>query len=72
MTVRSRRLRHPIFRLAAGLLLTIGLCAGSANAQVVIVNPTGEGKDIAEYADCLLYTSPSPRDRTRSRMPSSA
>ena len=24
-----------------------------------------------EYA-CLLYTSPSPRDRTRSRMPSSA
>ena len=22
--------------------------------------------------DCLLYTSPSPRDRTRSRMPSSA
>ena len=25
-----------------------------------------------EYKDCLLYTSPSPRDRTRSRMPSSA
>jgi len=39
--------------------------------------------DIQVYADkyemgydqalaCLLYTSPSPRDRTRSRMPSSA
>ena len=27
---------------------------------------------IAEAAGCLLYTSPSPRDRTRSRMPSSA
>jgi len=27
---------------------------------------------IAEYKACLLYTSPSPRDRTRSRMPSSA
>ena len=26
----------------------------------------------ALYGDCLLYTSPSPRDRTRSRMPSSA
>ena len=26
----------------------------------------------ALYDDCLLYTSPSPRDRTRSRMPSSA
>ena len=25
-----------------------------------------------EGAACLLYTSPSPRDRTRSRMPSSA
>ena len=25
-----------------------------------------------QYNDCLLYTSPSPRDRTRSRMPSSA
>ena len=24
------------------------------------------------FNDCLLYTSPSPRDRTRSRMPSSA
>ena len=24
------------------------------------------------FLDCLLYTSPSPRDRTRSRMPSSA
>ena len=25
-----------------------------------------------QYTICLLYTSPSPRDRTRSRMPSSA
>ena len=25
-----------------------------------------------DFYDCLLYTSPSPRDRTRSRMPSSA
>ena len=27
---------------------------------------------IHQIEDCLLYTSPSPRDRTRSRMPSSA
>ena len=27
---------------------------------------------VAYYQPCLLYTSPSPRDRTRSRMPSSA
>ena len=30
------------------------------------------GKLVALYFGCLLYTSPSPRDRTRSRMPSSA
>ena len=28
--------------------------------------------EIEKYKNCLLYTSPSPRDRTRSRMPSSA
>ena len=27
---------------------------------------------MGKYGTCLLYTSPSPRDRTRSRMPSSA
>ena len=30
------------------------------------------GIDYAQFQTCLLYTSPSPRDRTRSRMPSSA
>ena len=33
-----------------------------------IINSKIEGTD----SSCLLYTSPSPRDRTRSRMPSSA
>ena len=28
--------------------------------------------DIEECGTCLLYTSPSPRDRQKSRMPSSA
>ena len=28
--------------------------------------------DFVQGIACLLYTSPSPRDRTRSRMPSSA
>ena len=31
-----------------------------------------EPRQATEKANCLLYTSPSPRDRTRSRMPSSA
>ena len=29
-------------------------------------------RDVTVFYGCLLYTSPSPRDRTRSRMPSSA
>ena len=36
---------------------------GDTSAQKQIIDPAGA---------CLLYTSPSPRDRTRSRMPSSA
>ena len=30
------------------------------------------GTAIPRFCDCLLYTSPSPRDATLSRMPSSA
>ena len=32
----------------------------------------GDLKENAGYDACLLYTSPSPRDRQKSRMPSSA
>ena len=47
------------------------------DAKRVIEERLGEDRDekdrlIAEVEDCLLYTSPSPRDRQRSRMPSSA
>ena len=31
-----------------------------------------DSKVLAKLGDCLLYTSPSPRDRQKSRMPSSA
>ena len=37
------------------------------NGEIVLIN-----SHIASYKDCLLYTSPSPRDRQKSRMPSSA
>ena len=32
----------------------------------------GWSADVADFTACLLYTSPSPRDATLSRMPSSA
>jgi len=40
-----------------------------------VLSPGGMGQVIGhrlKFDPCLLYTSPSPRDRTRSRMPSSA
>ena len=40
---------------------------------VAFTNDSAEAAtDIVLAMPCLLYTSPSPRDRTRSRMPSSA
>ena len=36
------------------------------------MNLVGGNDYHAQATACLLYTSPSPRDRTRSRMPSSA
>ena len=41
---------------------------------LVLINRIDTGKKLIERIPeaCLLYTSPSPRDRTRSRMPSSA
>ena len=39
---------------------------------MIIVDSVGNLASKKEVEDCLLYTSPSPRDRTRSRMPSSA
>ena len=38
----------------------------------VLNRRTSEKRLDDQGMDCLLYTSPSPRDRTRSRMPSSA
>ena len=46
-----------------------------AGEDVIANDPGGDGQGKTGSEDeegCLLYTSPSPRDRTRSRMPSSA
>ena len=42
------------------------------NAKIFHTTCFALSKDPARNTICLLYTSPSPRDRTRSRMPSSA
>ena len=45
---------------------------GPVEDPILITDEGGLLKTFGESYNCLLYTSPSPRDRTRSRMPSSA
>ena len=45
--------------------------AVAAGAGVILMSHLGRPVE-GEASDCLLYTSPSPRDLRRSRMPSSA
>ena len=63
-----------------GRLVTFGIVPAYAETGYGYIR--GNGEEIAQTVNeflekpdadtCLLYTSPSPRDRTRSRMPSSA
>ena len=68
--ITGKNLANPSALLLAGILLLnhIGFkdCADKIKNSLIKVLKDGE------YCTCLLYTSPSPRDRTRSRMPSSA
>ena len=41
-------------------------------AMVSLAEFIASGKGIVDHETCLLYTSPSPRDRQKTRMPSSA
>ena len=43
-----------------------------APGEMIIVEWRGTPIYVVRHSDCLLYTSPSPRDKTVSRMPSSA
>ena len=40
--------------------------------EKAMINCRADLNQLVPFKYCLLYTSPSPRDRTRSRMPSSA
>ena len=54
--------------MAGGAAISIAF-AGCAPGEAA---STKTGDSITESDVCLLYTSPSPRDRQKSRMPSSA
>ena len=52
--------------------LGTAMAACGANVLIIDMDPQGNLSTGMGVENCLLYTSPSPRDRTRSRMPSSA
>ena len=69
----AKKLNITTFKASTGWLDSF-----KARHKISFNNVCGEANDVDEetVSDwkeiCLLYTSPSPRDRTRSRMPSSA
>ena len=61
--------------LLIGLIVYVsvtGLLGANCIASLLSLYPEKAGAAAGVAVACLLYTSPSPRDRTRSRMPSSA
>ena len=81
-TVRSRKVAAELRRLRENAAMSgaeVALRLGMSPSKVSRLETGNSGlqvEDVAAllglYQVCLLYTSPSPRDRTRSRMPSSA
>ena len=60
-------------RLLAGGVKRVAQKVGEEGVETALAGVAGPDSELAaEAADCLLYTSPSPRDRQKSRMPSSA
>ena len=59
------------FRIILGAILFGGITVLQLHAQGFDIRISAQYLSMLPYL-CLLYTSPSPRDRTRSRMPSSA
>ena len=73
MVGRVRRARRQLLRTSRRTQLimdeaAVGMVALDAARRVTLVNPRAEEL----LGSCLLYTSPSPRDKRQSRMPSSA
>ena len=70
--VKSFKQTKLIKYLFIALLGSILLAVSSKIKQIEDTLQEDHEKSLQEAKDCLLYTSPSPRDAESSRMPSSA
>ena len=69
-TALAKQLGQEGIELHRNLSQELGAETGFRELDLLLTVPANQ--DLAQLTPCLLYTSPSPRDRTRSRMPSSA
>ena len=75
---KSRRTWLPVVGVIAACALVTHALVGSLDTSTLYHQDVSTGQLVwnadawSKLYGCLLYTSPSPRDRTRSRMPSSA
>jgi len=68
----ERLMASPVSRLDIVVGYLFGFFIFALTQTLIVVLFAIYVLDVNYSGDCLLYTSPSPRDRTRSRMPSSA
>ena len=84
-TIRAPRIAYPVPDYSVGIPKPAGSSMGGGGGAKTAAKPQASSQPTISGAietmyvrqgdhvkACLLYTSPSPRDRTRSRMPSSA
>ena len=60
------------FPMVKKLLALNSQLPGSLGIEVILLSRNSADTGLRVFNSCLLYTSPSPRDATLSRMPSSA
>ena len=76
ISLGSRQFEKPFRAISLcdnqAVITAIGNDDGYENIFLQQLQTQAKENDILVAISCLLYTSPSPRDRTRSRMPSSA
>ena len=80
MTKKILILLFILIPIKVNALIEVDITRGNLNPLPLAVSPLSIDEESRKSFEkilkkeniCLLYTSPSPRDRTRSRMPSSA